>query len=63
MLKQILHFVNVGLYEIRLKDLPFIKAFPIKILRVVILSARGFIKDDCREKASVLKLQAGLNTK
>lgn len=61
MLKRILHFINVGLWEIRLKDLPLIKALPIKILRVVILSTRGFVKDDCRKKASVLTYYSLLN--
>jgi len=61
MLKRILYFMNVDIWEIRSKDLPLIKALPIKILRVVILSARGFMKDDCRKKASVLTYYSLLN--
>lgn len=61
MLKRILYFMNVGIWEIRSKDLHLIKALPIKILRVVILSARGFMKDDCRKKASVLTYYSLLN--
>jgi membrane protein len=61
MLKRILHFINVGIWEIRSKDPSLIKALPIKILRVVILSARGFMKDDCRKKASVLTYYSLLN--
>jgi len=61
MLIRILYFMNVGIWEIRSKDLHLIKALPIKILRVVILSARGFMKDDCRKKASVLTYYSLLN--
>jgi membrane protein len=61
MLKRILHFINMGIWEIRLKDLALIKALPTKILRVVILSARGFMKDDCQKKASVLTYYSLLN--
>ena len=61
MLKEILHFISVGVWKIRLKDLPLIKALPVKILRVVILSARGFMKDDCQKKASVLTYYSLLN--
>jgi membrane protein len=61
MLKRILHFINVGIWEIRLKNLPLIEALPVKILRVIILSARGFMKDDCRKKASVLTYYSLLN--
>lgn len=61
MLKRILHFINVGIWEIHLKNLPPVKALPIKILRVVILAARGFTKDDCQKKASVLTYYSLLN--
>jgi len=61
MLKRILHFINVGIWEIHLKDLSSTKALPIKILRVVILAARGFMKDDCQKTASVLTYYSLLN--
>jgi membrane protein len=61
MLKRILHFLNVGIWEIHLKHLPPVKALPIKILRVVILSARGFMKNACQKKASVLTYYSLLN--
>jgi membrane protein len=61
MLKQILHFINVGIWEIHLKNLPPVKALPIKILRVVILAARGFMNNDCQKKASVLTYYSLLN--
>ena len=32
MLKRILHFINVGIWEIHLKNLPPTKALPIKVL-------------------------------
>ena len=61
MLKRILYFMNVDIWDIRSKGLSPIKALPIKILRVVILSAQGFMKDDCRKKASVLTYYTLLN--
>jgi membrane protein len=61
MLKRILHFVNVGIWEIHLKNLPLAKALPVKILRVVILAARGFMKNDGQKKASVLTYYSLLN--
>jgi membrane protein len=61
MLKRILHFMNVGSWEIHLKNLPPAKALPIKILRVVILAARGFMKNDCQKTASVLTYYSLLN--
>ena len=61
MLKRILHFINVGIWEIHLKNLPPLKALPIKILRVIILAARGFTKNDCQKKASVLTYYSLLN--
>jgi len=61
MLKRILHFINVGIWEIHLKNLSPLKALPIKILRVVILAARGFTKNDCQKKASVLTYYSLLN--
>ena len=61
MLKRILHFIKVGIWEIHLKNLPPVKTLPIKILRVVILAARGFMRDDCQKKASVLTYYSLLN--
>jgi membrane protein len=61
MLKRILDFIKVGIWKIHLKNLPLLKALPIKILRVVILAARGFMKDDCQQKASVLTYYSLLN--
>ncbi len=61
MFKRIVNFVNAGIWQIRLKELPLVKALPIKILRIIILSAWGFIKNDCRKKASVLTYYSLLN--
>jgi len=61
MLKQILHFVTAGIWEIRLKNLPAIKALAVKILRVVILAGRGFIENGGQKKASVLTYYSLLN--
>lgn len=61
MIKRILHFMKVGIWEIHLKSLPPARALPIKILRVVILAARGFMKNDGQKKASVLTYYSLLN--
>jgi len=61
MLKRILHFIKVGIWEIHLKNLTPAKALPIEILRVVILAARGFMKNNCQKKASVLTYYSLLN--
>jgi len=58
---QAFDFISIGLWKIHLKSLPFIKAFPVRILRVMILAAQGFMKDDCRKKASVLTYYSLLN--
>ncbi|OGP77133.1 MAG: hypothetical protein A2V86_09970 [Deltaproteobacteria bacterium RBG_16_49_23] len=61
MLSQITRFIQTGLWEIRLKDLPPIKAFSIKYLRVIILASQGFLRDHCQKTASVLTYYSLLN--
>ncbi|MBS3906446.1 MAG: hypothetical protein KGZ49_05355 [Syntrophaceae bacterium] len=61
MLSQIIHFINTGIWEIRLKDLHPIKAFFVKYLRVIILASRGFLRDHCQKTASVLTYYSLLN--
>jgi membrane protein len=61
MLSQITDFVNTGIWEIRLKDLPPLEAFPIKYLRIILLASRGFIRDHCQKTASVLTYYSLLN--
>ncbi len=61
MLSQITDFVKTGIWEIRLKDLPPLEAFPIKYLRIILLASRGFIRDHCQKTASVLTYYSLLN--
>lgn len=61
MLSQIVHFINIGLGEIRLKDLHPIKVFFVKYLRIILLAIRGFWGDRCQKTASVLTYYSLLN--
>jgi len=61
MLSKINHFINTGIWEIRLKDLQPIHAFFIKSLRILLLAIRGFLRDRCQKTASVLTYYSLLN--
>jgi membrane protein len=61
MVSRILYFFRTGIWEIRLKDLPLIKAFSIKYLRIILLASRGFMRDHCQKTASVLTYYSLLN--
>jgi membrane protein len=61
MTSKILHFFNIGIWEIRLKNLPPIKALVIRYLRVILLASRGFLNDHCQKTASVLTYYSLLN--
>jgi membrane protein len=54
-------FVKRRIWEIRLKDLPLLKALPIRALRIFLLAARGFMSDKCQNTASVLTYYSLLN--
>jgi len=61
MLSQIIHFIDIGIWEIRLKELHPIKAFFVKYLRIMLLAAQGFFRDHCQKTASVLTYYSLLN--
>ncbi len=61
MISQIVQFFNTGIWEIRLKDLPPIKALGIRYLRVILLASLGFLRDHCQKTASVLTYYSLLN--
>ena len=61
MISRIIHFIQTGIWEIRLKDLSPLKAFFVKYLRVILLGSRGFIRDNCQKTASVLTYYSLLN--
>ena len=61
MISRIIHFIQTGIWEIRLKDLSPLKAFFIRYLRIILLASRGFLKDHCQKTASVLTYYSLLN--
>lgn len=61
MMSSIIHFFKMGIWEIRLKDTPPIKAFFVKYLRIMLLAAQGFFRDHCQKTASVLTYYSLLN--
>jgi membrane protein len=61
MLSGVLRFFKTGIWEIRSKDLPPIRAFFVKYLRMILLASRGFMRDNCQKTASVLTYYSLLN--
>ncbi len=61
MISRIAHFFKAGVWEIRLNDLPSIKAFFVRALRILLLASRRFVTDHCQETASVLTYYSLLN--
>ena len=47
-------FITIGIWRIRLKDLPFGKSFAIRQLRVILLTLRRFDEDKCFSRAASL---------
>jgi membrane protein len=54
MISKIIRFFEEDIWKIRLKDLPSVKAYPIRYLRVAVLAFRRFVDDQCSQKASAL---------
>ena len=61
MMSPIIHFFKTGIWEIRLKNLPPIKAFFIKYLRVIILASQSFLRNHRQKTAAVLTYYSLLN--
>jgi membrane protein len=61
MISRIIQFLNVTIWEIRLSSLSSTKALLIRYLRVVVLAAQGFQKDECPRRASALTYYSMLN--
>jgi len=47
-------FIRIDIWRMRLDDLPFKKSIFIKLLRIIILTLRGFDQDKCLLRASAL---------
>jgi membrane protein len=54
MISKIRHFLNIGIWEIRLTEINPFKAFVIRWLRVFLFASRQFYQDKCPERASAL---------
>src|SRR5512135_2399262 len=54
MIRNIIWFLKGGIWEVRLKDLPPVKAFLVRDLRILILALGGFFRDRCPLRASAL---------
>jgi len=61
MMSRIINFFKTGIWEIRLKDTPPIKAFFIKYLRVFLLASQGFLGNHRQKTAAVLTYYSLLN--
>ena len=53
-LKDILFFLKTGVWRIRKDDVPAVTWFGVKILRILLLTFRGFIENRCQLRASSL---------
>jgi membrane protein len=51
---KLIDLINVDIWRIRVKDISRTKRFFIKQLRILILTTRGFVKDNCPLSASAL---------
>ncbi len=58
---RILRFVETDIWEAGFKGLPRTRAVPLKCLRILVLAARGFVKDGCQKSAAVLTYYSVLN--
>ncbi len=61
MITKIVAFFTTGIWRVPLKELPFIKAFGIRCLRIIVLAIRTFFKHDCSRIATVLTYYSLLN--
>ena len=56
MISRLLQFISAGVWRIRLKDLSKRRSFGIRLLRIVLLSTRGFSEGHIHLRASALTL-------
>jgi len=54
MIQKLIDFITTDIWRIRSQGLPFKKALPIRILRIVLLAIKGFKVDRCLLRASAL---------
>ena len=56
MISQMMHFFKEDVWQLQIRDLPPVKAFFLKIFKIVLTSIRGFHEDNCQLRASALSL-------
>ncbi len=61
MIPKLIHFINTGIWEIRLKELSSLEYFFIKYLRIFLLASNGFLKNHSQRVASTLTYYSLLN--
>ncbi len=61
MITTISHFFRTGLWQIQLRETPYLKGLLIKYLRVFFLAAQGFLRHHCQKTAAVLTYYSLLN--
>ncbi len=61
MISNLNQFFKFRIWEIKLKDLHPLKAFPIRVLRIILLAYQGFIRNRGQRTASVLTYYSMLN--
>lgn len=61
MISNLIQFFKVRIWEIQLRDLHPLKAFLIRILRVILLASQGFMRNHGQRTASILTYYSLLN--
>ncbi len=61
MISGIMDFLHNGIWKADLEEYPPVKRWPLRILRIIIMAAVRFEKDDCQRSASVLTYYSLLN--
>ena len=61
MITKVTQFTRTDVWRIRSSDLPRSRSFLIRLLRIVILSVRGLVKDKCHLRASALTFYTSLS--
>lgn len=56
MISQVFCFFKHDIWRIQTQELPPVKAFFLKILKIILMSIRGFYEDNCHLRASALSL-------
>jgi len=61
MIAKAIHFFQAAIWDMRLEDLPFLKAAMVRTARIVVMTIHKFEADHCQRNASVLTYYSLLN--